>query len=143
MKPQSRSTPRPKTEASGFRVLLDEGVPVSVRDVFESFGYDVIRQQEVLPPGSTDLLVARTAQINKSVLVATDKDMLKIAGRYGRTDPKFKDLSLIKIGCPEPMAAARLSQAMSLIELEWNYSCEKISRKLYVEIGQHFLRTYR
>lgn len=143
LKRQSRTTPQPKIDASELRVLLDEGVPISVKEVFESFGYKVIRQQDVLPQGASDLLVARTARLNEAVLVATDKDMSRIAGRYGRADDRFSDLSLIKIGCPEPLAAQRLAQAMSLIEHEWKYSCEKAARKLYIEIGGHFLRTYR
>lgn len=143
MKPQSRTTPRPKTQASGFRVLLDEGVPISVKKVFESFGYEAIRQQDVVYQGAGDLLVARAAKLNKAVLVAIDKDMKAITGRYGKSDPKFSDLGLIKIGCPEPLAAQRLAQAMSFVELEWAYSCEKVARKIYIEIGAQYLRTFR
>jgi hypothetical protein len=37
------------------------------------------------------------------------------------------------------LAAKRLEQAMSLIEHEWQFSSEKASRRLWVEIGAHHL----
>lgn len=126
-----------------IRVLLDEGVPVSVARVFEGCGHVAIRHADVLAPGSGDLLVARAAQVNDATLIAIDKDMKRITGRYGEADPKFQLLNVIKIGCSEPLAAARIEQAMELIELEWRFRCQQRGRRLYIEIGPHWIRTHR
>lgn len=134
---------RAAAEQPVFRVLLDEGVPVSVARTFEQSGYEAIRHGDVLAPGSDDFLVAKAAQVNEATLIAIDKDMKRIAGRYGMADSKFERLNVIKIGCSEPLAAARIGQAMDLITLEWRYRCELRGRRLYIEIGPHWIRTYR
>lgn len=116
-----------------LRVLLDEGVPVSVGKVFEAKGYQALSHGPLLAPGLSDHRVAAAALAASAVLVAIDNDMKRISGRYGSTDPKFAHLNLIKIACPEPQAASRLEQAMSFIELEWRFACEKAARRLYLD----------
>lgn len=128
---------------ASFRVLLDEGVPVSVGKVFEARGYEAIRHGSLLPPGASDSRVATAALVASAILIAIDNDMKRIAGRYGSTDPRFARLNLIKIACSEPQSASRTEQAMSFIELEWRFACEKAARRLYLEIGSHHLRTFR
>lgn len=132
-----------KNDARLLRVFLDEGVPVSVGAVFEESGYRAIRHGESLPQGASDFRVATAAQLAGAVLVAIDNDMKRLAGRYGSADPRYTTLNLIKIACSEPLAASRTKQAMSLIELEWRFACEKPSRRLYLEIGPHHIRTFR
>ena len=130
-------------ELAVFRVLLDEGVPVSVGKAFESRGYQAILHGDVLAPGVSDFRVAAAAITASAVLIAIDNDMKRIAGRYGSADPKYARLNLIKIGCSEPRAASRIRQAMSLTELEWRFVCEKAARRLYLEIGPHYIKTFR
>ena len=88
-------------------------------------------------------MVCAAAQANDAILVAFDHDMKQLAQRYGIGSGRFKRLCLIKFLCPEPMAAKRLEQAMSLIEHEWLVSSEKVARRLFVEVGKQFLRTNR
>ncbi|MFC6048045.1 DUF5615 family PIN-like protein [Methylobacterium hispanicum] len=144
MKRQSLTLPQPEADVSDpFRVLLDESVPVSVAALLRRLNYEAILHGDVLFQGADDALVAKTALLNHAILIAIDKDMKRIAGRYGMADQKFQKLHLIKLGCPEPMAASRIEQALDLILLEWSYCCEKPSRRLYIEIGPHWIRTFR
>jgi len=78
-------------------------------------------------------------------LLAIDPDMKAFPKRYGisKGSPRYASLSLIWIGCNEVLAAKRLEQAMSLIEHEWKFSEEKASRRLWIEIGPHHIRTMR
>ena len=69
--------------------------------------------------------------------------MTQLTGPYGRIAQAFADLDLIRLGCPETQAAARVRAAMSFIELEWRYSREKPSRRMFVQIRSQELRTYR
>jgi hypothetical protein len=50
---------------------------------------------------------------------------------------------LIKLSCFEPDAASRVKQAMSLIEHEWNVAGETESRRIFIEISDSVIRTYR
>lgn len=126
-----------------LRVFLDEGVPVSVGNTFEAHGHEVVPLEAAVKRGSPDVMVCAAAQANDAILVAFDHDMKQLARRYGIGSGRFKRLSLIKFLCPEPMAAKRLEQAMSLIEHEWLVSSEKVARRLFVEVGKQFLRTNR
>ena len=131
------------SERPRLRVFLDEGVPVKVGGVFAANGHDVIHFADAVKRGSPDILVCKAAQENDAILVAFDKDMKAAAGRQGIGPSRFKRLNLIRFSCPEPKAAMRLEHAMSLIEHEWTISDEKVARRLFVEVGASFLKTYR
>jgi len=78
-------------------------------------------------------------------LLAIDPDMKKFPKRYGIShgSTRYASLSLIWMGCNEVQASKRLEQAITLIEHEWKISYEKASRRLWVEIGPHHIRTNR
>jgi len=128
-----------------FRALLDAGVPDYVGAVLEERGHIVIYHRNVLPEKTTDLVVAATALANDAVLVAIDNDMKQLAQRYGMTAraDKFARLSIIRLCCNETLAAQRLRHAMTFVEHEWAIAEEKAARRMWVEIRQHDLRTYR
>jgi len=132
------SEPRPQ-----LRLVLDEGVPINVGKTFESRGHEIILFDDIVKRGSDDTLVLRAAEANEAVLVACDGDMKHIAKRHRFSNERFKLLNLIKISCPEPMAHKRVAFAMSFIEHEWNVSTAKLARRLFVEIGTHFLKSNR
>lgn len=111
--------------------------------MFKSHGHAIIPFEDVVKRGSLDLLVCAGAQANEAILVAFDNDMKQVAKRYGMGHDRFSRLNLIKFSCPEPMAHKRLNFAMSFIEHEWKISDAKTARRLYVEIGKHFLKSYR
>ena len=56
---------------------------------------------------------------------------------------RFAQLNLIHICCDEVMVSKRLKQAMTFIELEWAVSNEHAARRMWVDIGAHFLKTNR
>jgi predicted nuclease of predicted toxin-antitoxin system len=126
-----------------LRLVLDEGVPINVGQAFVAYGHEIILFDDIVRRGSEDTLVCIAAQANDAILVACDGDMRQIAKRHGISNDRFKRLNLIKLSCPEPMAHKRVEFAMSLIEHEWNVSTEKVARRLFLEIGTHFLRSNR
>lgn len=132
------SSARPK-----LRFLLDEGAPRSVGRYLESRGHEIIFFDAALMPGSPDVLVAKTAEANDAILIALDGDMKTLAKRAGISGGRFKRLSLLKLSCREPTAAKRVEHAISLIENEWIISDAKAARRLFVEIGDSFIKTFR
>jgi predicted nuclease of predicted toxin-antitoxin system len=128
-----------------LRTLLDAGVPDSVADVLKERGHHVILYREVLPEGEPDTVVCATALANDAILVAIDGDMKQLARRFGQSvkSERFKRLSIIRLCCNEVLAAKRLGQAMTLIEHEWAVSEEKVARRLWIDIGPHFVRSNR
>jgi predicted nuclease of predicted toxin-antitoxin system len=124
---------------------LDAGVPDSVGSVFAKHGHEVIYYRDALPEKVADDVVCSTALANDAILVAMDADMKQFAKRFGisQGSTRFDRLNLIRLCCSEVLAAKRADQAMSLIEHEWNFTGEKASRRLWVEIGPHHLRTNR
>jgi hypothetical protein len=125
--------------------LLDSGVPDSVGSVFQDMGHTVIYHRELLEEGTPDPLVAAAAMANEAILVAIDKDMNQIVKRYGVTPrgDRFDRLSLIHLCCNETLAAKRLAHVMSFIEHEWEISTLKASRRMWVAIAEHFIRSNR
>lgn len=126
-----------------MRFFLDASVPDSVGKVLASAGHEVIHHREALEEGAKDPVVCQTALANEAVLVAVDKDMKQLTKRFGVTDERFKNLSMVFCGCNIPLSASRVEQAISLIEHEWEYSEKKVGRRLLVEITNHQIATYR
>ena len=124
-------------------VLLDEGVPAEVAQVFLTHSYAVIPFDSVLTSGVSDDLVCAAAIANSALLIAYDNDMKQYVRRRGQGPDRFRNLHLLKFNCPEPMAAARLEEAMSLIVHEWAVAHQKVARRVYVEISTHEIRTFR
>ncbi len=126
-----------------LKLFLDEGVPDSVGRVFEEHGHKVTYLNRTLVRGSSDQLVCAIADINEAVLVALDGDMKAIAKANGVGAGRYLKLGLIKLSCKEPKAAERVRSAMSLIEHEWNYGILNRHRRIFIEIGDLAIRTYR
>lgn len=128
-----------------LRVFLDAGVPDSVANVFKSSGHTAILHREALLEKTPDDVVCATALANDAILVAIDADMKGLAKRFGISSgsDRFARLSIIRICCNEVLASKRLDQAMSFVEHEWTISAEKVARRLWVDIGPHWLRSNR
>lgn len=120
---------------SKLRFFLDEGVARSVGIALERAGHEVIYLHEAIATGSIDDLVASAALANNAILVAHDKDMKTSARRNKVSHERYKKLSLLQLRCRETQAAARVVQALSLIETEWAWAEEKAARRLFIEIG--------
>lgn len=88
-------------------------------------------------------MVCETALANGAILVAVDKDMKQLTKRFNPDQERFKKLSMIQIACNGVIASKRLEQAMSMIEHEWLVSQKKAASRLWFEISNHRLTTYR
>jgi predicted nuclease of predicted toxin-antitoxin system len=130
-------------ERPKLRLFLDEGVPDSVGHVFLESGHQVAFLNKSLARGSSDHLVCAIADINEAILVALDGDMKRIAQGYGVGSGRYLRLGLIKLSCYEPHAAERVRAAMSLIEHEWNNSSGSAGRRIFVEISDKVIRSFR
>jgi predicted nuclease of predicted toxin-antitoxin system len=126
-----------------LRLFLDEGVPDSVGHAFMEAGHEVAFLNKTLARGSSDHLVCVIADINEAILVALDGDMKRIAQSYGIGGRTFLKLGLVKISCYEPDAAERLRSAMTLIEHEWLVTEGKPGRRIFVEISDKVIRSFR
>jgi predicted nuclease of predicted toxin-antitoxin system len=130
---------------SPLRTFLDAGVPDSVGRALKECGHFVILHREALSDGASDELVCATALLNEAILVAIDGDMKRLAKQYGVTPSgdRFAQLSVIRLCCNETQAAHRVRQAMTLIEHEWRFVRAKTARRLWVDVGPHYMRTNR
>jgi predicted nuclease of predicted toxin-antitoxin system len=126
-----------------LRVLLDEGVPIDVADVLRQHSHEAILAKDVVKPGSVDEIVWKAAIANDAIFMAYDKDVT-VLRRHSQRDDRFEKLHMISFRkLPEPMAAKRLKGAMSFVENEWRFCCEKSARRMALEIYKHHLRTFR
>jgi predicted nuclease of predicted toxin-antitoxin system len=126
-----------------LRLFLDEGVPDSVGHTFMEAGHEVAFLNKMMARGSSDHLVCVIADINNAILVALDGDMKRIAQGYGIGGRKFLKLGLIKLSCFEPDAADRVRAAMTLIEHESMFTEGQEGRRIFVEISDGVIRSFR
>lgn len=118
-------------------LLLDEHVPVSLAEVFEGRGHTVYLAKDLLPSGSPDQIVAATADRlgPGAVLVTWDKDYQALVPRAGKAGAgRFRNLSRISFGCPEPQAKARLLQEIDTIEFKHAKAMTLSDKRIIVEI---------
>lgn len=106
-------------------------------------GHQVGFLNKTLARGSSDPLVCAIADINDAILVALDGDMKRIAQSYGVGSRRFLRLGLVKLSCFEPDAARRVREAISLIEHEWSVTEGSDGRRIFVEISDRVIRTFR
>lgn len=123
--------------------LLDASSPESVAKAIEDSGHKVIRHNDVLAEGATDVVVCETSMKNNAILVAVDTDMKRLTRRFKPETDRFKKLSVIHLGCNAVMAAKRMEQALSLIAHEFDVSCKKAASRVWMEVTNHHFTTFR
>jgi len=125
------------------KFFIDQCVPDSVGAAFGDRGHEVMLLRQHLAIDISDELVAALAEHEAAILVTLDKDFNEIAKRFGVGRRRFKTLSRIRLACKESRARERVSVAMSLIEHEWRLCQESTDRRLFLEIGDSYIRTNR
>jgi predicted nuclease of predicted toxin-antitoxin system len=126
------------------KFILDENVPVSVRNVLENNGHAVELIVDHTARGSTDPIVATVSEQLDAVLVTFDGDFQKIAPRVPEgARRRFKRLSRIWLRCEEYQAAMRIEKALSLIEAEYVIAQGASDVRMQIQIGKGFIRTDR
>ncbi len=87
-------------------------------------------------------MAAVTAQSGE-ILVSHDSDFKAIARRFSVSGTAGRHFAFIKLSCFEPSAAARLLQAMTLIEHEFGYHAAHGSGVVRMEILKAVIRIER
>ena len=123
--------------------FTDQNVPESVAKVLESNGHLVTRLRDVMPTDSADTVVAAACNQAGLVLITHDNDFKDMAKRMRVSGRRFRNLSMIRLGCREPKAAARIESALSLIEFEWALAQASADRRLIMHVGEDVIRTHR
>jgi predicted nuclease of predicted toxin-antitoxin system len=135
------------TTSQQLTILLDEGTPIGVAAPLKEHGHRVIRHHEVLFPMATDEEVVKAAILNGAALIAVDADMKRLVKRYGAPqnteNEKYPRLNLIFLTCEGVLAEKRMAHAMTFLESEWSFCCQKSARRLWINIEPHRLSTYR
>lgn len=127
-----------------MRLLLDQNVPNSVATVFKNRGHTVLYLRDIADPSAPDIVVAAISEIEEAVLVSADGDFRKIAPRVPDGQRRrFRKLSRITLGCNAPQTAQRVSEAMSLIEFEYEIAQGRHDPRMIIVIGNSFLKTER
>lgn len=124
-------------------LFIDHNVAESAARAFEAAGHQARRLPTVLPTDSSDDLVAATALAAAEILVTHDTDFRIGPEKMGAKLKKHPGLSVVHLACAEPAAAARLKDAMSLLEHEWTYAHMRGAGVLRVEIGTLTIRIAR
>ncbi|WP_374188363.1 DUF5615 family PIN-like protein [Asticcacaulis biprosthecium] len=124
--------------ASPLNFLVDESVPDAVVRILRESGHNAEALRDSgLARGTPDQLVCAYAEANDHILVALDHDMKTILRN------RFKSLSLIKLSCGDVNAARRISEAVSLIEHEWQVDQGARCRRIFIDVKKESLTVYR
>ena len=126
-----------------LKLFLDESVPNRVGRRFRDAGHAVVYLNRSADRGVPDERVCDLADQAGAILVAIDRDMKRIAQNHGVGSRALVRIGLIRISCRELIAGQRVASAMSLIEHEWNHTEGSSGRRLFVEIGDQVIRTFR
>lgn len=126
-----------------MQFLLDENVANSVLEMFLAAGHEAIFVRELLPVGSVDQLVAALADAQRSILVSHDRDFRQIAPRIPDGQKKrFRNLSQLRLMCPEPRAASRIRSCLPFIELEYQQAENRDNSRMLIEVKRTAVTVY-
>lgn len=122
--------------------FTDQNVADSVGKALLDAGHGLIRLRDVMPTDTKDPIIAFACSQGGQVLVTHDSDFRQVAKRLRVTNRQYQErLHRIYLNCLEPLAAARVAEAMSLIESEWLLA--STDRPLSIEIRDKSIRTNR
>ena len=127
-----------------MKFILDENVPVSVRDVLEANGHIVELIVDHAARGERDPIVATISEHLDAVLMSFDGDFEKIAPRVpDGARRRYRRLSRIWFKCNEYQAAQRVEKALSLIESEYALALESRDVRMLIWISKNYIRINR
>lgn len=122
--------------------FTDQNVPDSVGDALLQAGHAVTRLRDVMDTKTPDPIIAVACAQSGHVLVSHDGDFRAIAKRLQITQRQYqRTLHRIQLRCPEPEGAARMRDALSLIEYEWARLSGE--RPMVIEISSVAIRVLR
>jgi hypothetical protein len=113
------------TDRPRLRFFLDEGVPDSVGRELFAHGHEVMI-----------LRAARAADVPDDLVCA-------LARHHGVGRKRYRTVGLVKFSCREPRAARRIAEAISSIEHESSVNAGRADRRIFVEVGDAVISTWR
>lgn len=127
-----------------MKFILDENVPVSVREVLESNGHIVELITDHAARGIQDPVVATISEHLGAILMSFDGDFEKIAPRVpDGARKRYKRLSRIWLQCNEYQASQRLKKALSLIESEYKIAQSSKDMRMLIWLSKGYIKTHR
>lgn len=122
--------------------FTDQNVPDSVGEAILAAGHQLTRLRDVMEVTTPDPIIAVACAERRQVLVSHDSDFRAMTKRQGQTRRKYqKNLHLVHLCCPEPDAAQRMRDAMSVIESEW--LLVQPDRPMVIELHTLSIRIFR
>jgi predicted nuclease of predicted toxin-antitoxin system len=122
--------------------FTDQNVPDSVGLALIQAGHDVVRLRDVMDVTTVDPVIAAACAQNGHVLISHDGDFKQIAKRLLITQRDYRTLlHRIQMRCPEPDSAARIIDALPLIEFEWARLV--VGKPLVIDIAAACIRVWR
>ncbi|MEX3014319.1 DUF5615 family PIN-like protein [Gymnodinialimonas hymeniacidonis] len=98
--------------SSAWRFLVDQNVPEPLCKFLEGAGQDVLRSRDVVGEEAKDPVVAKVAMEDSRILISWDRDF----GHQRFMKKRFDGLARIGCSFPEPLAEARFSQVVDVVD---------------------------
>ncbi len=121
-----------------MRFVADQMVPDSIGVFLRSRGHEVRLVREELSPSAPDLLIARTANLLKAIVVTWNvKHFRRLICRAPRGEHiRFRHAGLIGMKCSEPHGRIRMAQAIETIEFELKHLQTLPDKRLFIDIEE-------
>lgn len=122
--------------------FMDHCVPASTSKLLVAAGHDVILLKDCMPTDTKDPVIAIACAENARVLVTHDKDFKQISKKLNIVKREFALLHRVSMRCDDPLSAARMQDALSLIEWEWD-RCGCGTQQMIIEVTNATIKVIR
>jgi predicted nuclease of predicted toxin-antitoxin system len=118
-----------------MRLLIDENVPRSVAEFFESRGHEVEYVKDLFPARTPDPVIAVIGDRLSAVVVTWDKDFDSLVSRVpAGNKAAFRKLGRISFSCREPRGLALAQRWMPSIEFHYAQALERPDLRMIVQV---------
>jgi hypothetical protein len=128
-----------------MRIVADQMVPDSISRFLRGRRHYVRLVREELTPTAPDLLIAKTAHLLGAVVITWNvKHFRRYLCRAPRGEAiRFRHAGLISMTCKEPRGPLRVEQTIEVIEFEFAHLQTRPDKRLFIEIGESWIRIER
>ena len=118
-------------------LLIDENVPNSVAEFFESRGHDVRDVRDIFPGGTPDPVIATMGDRLSAIVVTWDRDFEKLVSRVPAGNrATFRRLGRISFRCNETMGVVLLKRWIALLEFHYEQALGQDDFRMLVQIQE-------
>lgn len=130
--------------SGGIKFFLDENVDAGVRAYLLSQKYLVnsVGDGEIVKGSADEIIAAACADAACLLVTHNYKDFEKIAKAAKVSRRRRNKIHRIELNCAELSAVARIGDALSVIEHEWQMR-DKFKFGLQIRVTQNTIRIYR